>query len=682
MNRKGLPLTRPAAGLIACLLVSLVAFLLVTPALAQPDGLPQNCNVTLVLHAVSREIEDCNLDACPPTTEVAPGDTVRVYLVARYYDNFFAVQTAFSWPENWVLLGQSWSCQTGQIVVATPDPQGGTLATAFACLRGPGSAVIGWLDFAVGGFTSGGCLVQTEPNEPFGTHVVNCESDAHYRLVGHVSPANRGSICLGGQGIDACEPETNWQETTPAELALDRAVGASFGDYDGDRDPDLYVARMMAANRLFMNKGGLLGIDPQAVVENVGEGRSAAWGDYDRDGDLDLYLSNQASANKLFRNDAGLFVESTPLPLADPGNGQTVAWVDFNRDGWPDLFLANAGNDASKLFRNDGNGFTDLAVGFGPASGGAWGDYDSDGDLDLFLTRGGNPSAFFENDNGNMIDLTPEVMAIPGLSAAWGDYDLDEDLDLYVVVDSPSPSVTNQLLRNNGNTGFSNVTQPPLDDWGSGRGVSWVDYDNDGDMDIYVTKHREPNKLFRNEGDGTFTDVENACLGWPGTSQSAAWTDYDGDGRNDVLVANFAPSEPNEPDGTRLFRNVESATSYHWLAVNLEGVESDRFGVGARIRVVATLTPFGSGQTSQVHDVVGGGNYLSQGSLTAEFGLKQAAVADTVAVTWPSGAISTMTKVSADQVITITEPSGIAPGRHGAAARQPSPQSLPQRTAR
>ncbi len=658
MNRKGWPLALPAA----CLLVS--------AAFAQPDGLPQNCNVTLVLHAVSRDIEDCNIDACPPTTEVGPGDTVRIYLIARHYDNFFAVQTAFSWPESWVLLGQSWSCQAGQIVVAAPGPHGGTLATAFPCLRGPGSAAIGWLDFAVGGFASGGCLVQTEPGEPFGTHVVNCESEPHFRLNGHVSPADRGSICLGGPGIDSCEPGTNWQETTTPELALDRAVAGAFGDYDGDRDPDLYVVRMGAPNRLFMNQAGLLRIDPQPVVENVGEGRSAAWGDYDRDGDLDLYLSNQASANKLFRNDGGLFVEATPFPLADPGHGQTVAWVDYNRDGWPDLFLVNAGGDSSKLFRNDGNGFTDLRVGFGSASGAAWGDYDNDGDLDLFLTRGGDPSAFFENDNGNLIDLTPEVLSVSALSAAWGDYDLDQDLDLYVVVDSPSPSVTNQLLRNNGSSGFSNVTRPPLDDWGSGRGVAWVDYDNDGDMDLYVTKHREANKLFRNEGNGAFTDVENACLGWQGTSQSAAWADYDGDGRSDVLVANFAPSEPNEPDGTRLFRNATSATNYHWLEVNLEGVESDRFGLGARIRVVASLTPFGSEQTSQIHDVVGGGNYLSQGSLTAEFGLKLAAIADTVEVTWPSGAFSTLTNVNADQVITITEPSGVVP------------QSLPQRTAR
>jgi hypothetical protein len=94
--------------------------------------------------------------------------------------------------------------------------------------------------------------------------------------------------------------------------------------------------------------------------------------------------------------------------------------------------------------------------------------------------------------------------------------------------------------------------------------------------------------------------------------------------------------------------------------VNLEGVASDRFGIGARIRVVASLTPYGSGQTSQIRDVVGGGSYLSQGSLTAEFGLRLAAVADTVEVTWPSGELSTMTKVSADQVLTIVEPSGMA----------------------
>jgi TolA-binding protein len=243
-------------------------------------------------------------------------------------------------------------------------------------------------------------------------------------------------------------------------------------------------------------------------------------------------------------------------------------------------------------------------------SGAAWGDYDNDGDPDLFLVNmagqlpagpghpGGSParSALFRNDGGHFTDVSREAgldVGGWGMGAAWGDFDGDGDLDLFV-----SRYGTNLLFRNNGDGTFTDVTRAAGlgDAEGFWTGVSWADYDRDGDLDLYVcgyVKYRydaalagrsslqyqaqvpftlnpstyepERNLLYRNDG-GRFHDVAaNAGVSNPkGRSLSAAWADFDGDGWPDLYVANDVSDNAmyhNRGDGT--FQDVSHSA---WVA--------------------------------------------------------------------------------------------------------------------
>ena len=203
----------------------------------------------------------------------------------------------------------------------------------------------------------------------------------------------------------------------------------------------------------------------------------------------------------------------------------------------------------------------------------SWADYDGDGDLDLFVGMRYTPNRLYRNDGGQFVDVAPEV----GLAdledtraGAWGDYDGDGDPDLYVgypvAEDTP-----NRLYRNDGGR-FVNVA-PGLgvDLVGTSRQPTWIDYDGDGDLDLFVALRDQPNRLFRNDGaprtddsgemaDGggsawTFTDVTaESGLGDPRRTVGVAWFDYDRDGDLDVHVSNQNGDEDafyrNEGDGT------------------------------------------------------------------------------------------------------------------------------------
>jgi len=322
-----------------------------------------------------------------------------------------------------------------------------------------------------------------------------------------------------------------------------------------------------------------------------------AWGDMDNDGDIDLYVANVNTPNKLLRNDgAGVFSDATSGQLGDTSGGEGVAWGDMDNDGDLDLYLSNAGG-ASRLFRNDGGGtFVDIAT--GPLAG-----------------------------------------TNQGRGAAWGDMDNDGDLDLYVA----NASGANKLLRNDGAGTFVDATSAPLGDTGNGVGVAWGDVDNDGDLDLYLAKNGQANRLFRNEGGGAFVDATSGALGDPGSGHAVVWGDMDGDGDLDLYLANSGSAN-------KLFRNEGVAAGNHWLHVDLVGKQSNRSGIGARVRVVA-------GGIGQIREISGGSGFDSQNSLTAEFGLGAATTVDSLIIRWPSGAEQWLTNVVADQVLEVKEAS-------------------------
>ncbi len=435
-----------------------------------------------------------------------------------------------------------------------------------------------------------------------------------------------------------------WYDATTAPLNDNgTGHGVAWGDYDGDGDQDLYIVNSYGANHLFRNDGGGSFTDvSSSPINNDGYGRSAAWADYDNDGDLDLYLVNYGSGNRLFRNEgAGVFTIAPAGAAGDVGLGCDAVWGDYDNDGFVDLYLVNYAS-ANKLFHNEsGATFTD-ATGTGPLGDGgsgtasAWGDYDDDGDLDLYLANVSGGSKLFRNDGvSGFTNMTSGALGNDASGVAWGDHDNDGDLDLVV-----SGWEYTKVLRNDGGTfvplAFGPITRV------MGGSPSWLDYDNDGDLDLYFAATSIRDGVFmRNDGGGVFIDASWGPIADHYSTQGQASADYDGDGDLDVYVMHDGSQE------NKLLRN-EVGSANHWLHIDLVGGDSNRSGIGARVRVVV-------GGQSQIREVSGGSGLGSQDSLTAEFGLGSSTVVDSLIVRWPSGSVDVSTAIPADQRIVVTE---------------------------
>ena len=280
---------------------------------------------------------------------------------------------------------------------------------------------------------------------------------------------------------------------------------------------------------------------------NLGGGVAA--GDYNGDGYLDLYVTNSVGPNALFRNEGdGTFTDvAATAGVDDPdATGYGAGWADYDNDGYLDLYVANFG--ASKLFRNNGgDSFTDVTAASGVADpdadhrtmGVAWGDYDGDGFLDLLvvrhlieiggkleldtpgLARASRPLALFHNEGDgtftNVTSLLSDNLEYPspvkgaGFKPAFLDYDNDGDMDIYVVNDFGAANYPNVLWRNDGKdsagsvkfTDVSEKSGTDLEIFGMGLAVG--DYDNDGDFDLYMTDIGE-GEFLENLGDGAFVN--------------------------------------------------------------------------------------------------------------------------------------------------------------------------------
>ena len=428
-------------------------------------------------------------------------------------------------------------------------------------------------------------------------------------------------------------------------------AGVAWGDYDGDGDSDFYLANN-GTNLLYRSNGDgtFTEVGSSAGVNDSSNGRGVAWGDYDNDGDLDLYLANFNGANRLYQNDGNdTFTEvGSSASVNDSGGGDGVAWGDYDGDGDLDLFVAN--RSSGLLYQNGGSGtFAQVTSSAGTNSSGnshsgVWGDYDSDGDLDLYVTDPGGTNWLYQNSgNGAFAEVTASAGVNytgggHGVGAAWGDYDGDGDLDLAVAM---SNNAVNVLYQNDGDGIFSEVASSAgVNDGGQGQGIAWADYDNDGNLDLYVVNSGSANRLYRNGGSGTFLEVGSSeGVHDSGSGSGASWADYDGDGDQDLYVTNTSSAN-------QLYKNAGNTN--RWLTVKLVGMSSNKSGIGVKVTAV-------TGSTRQRRDVEGGSGYLSQPSLTVEFGFGETITVDSLIVEWPSEQVQTQTSVSTNQTLTVTE---------------------------
>lgn len=305
----------------------------------------------------------------------------------------------------------------------------------------------------------------------------------------------------------------------------------------------------------------------QPDLFGVPGGQPNAWSDYDRDGDLDLFVGLRGGDDRLYRNDRGRFVDvAAAAGLADAAETRAAAWGDFDGDADVDLYVGSADAQlANRLYRNDGGAFTDVGAEMGVDRAGVtrqpvFVDYDGDADLDLFVAFRDGPNALFRNEGGAFVDVAPAAGvddARRSVGAVFFDMDGDADLDLFVANQNGDED---GVFRNLGDGTFVDVAaelgmhQPGRADEQGSVGVAVSDYDNDGDLDLFVASYG-PDVLWQNQGDGTFVDVA------PGTplagdhhSVAADWGDFDNDGWVDLYVNTFVSGEPQARD--YLFQNV------------------------------------------------------------------------------------------------------------------------------
>ena len=480
-----------------------------------------------------------------------------------------------------------------------------------------------------------------------------------------------------------------------------------WGDFNNDGLLDLLVPnhelQLSGGPYIYLNNGNGTFTD---VISTSGIGKenpdTQAWqgisiGDYDGDGNLDIFISeppfqsggNAPTRNILYKgngNGTWNYVSDVAGLETSRNYGECSFFVDYDNDGKLDIFVKNissAGQDdgVNVLYHNNGDGtFTQVpdAGGLADAELGvtegtlcSFVDYDNDGYMDVaFAGNDVSEALYHNNGNGTFTDVTSAAGLIPLANAeaiAWGDYNNDGFLDLYISRGKQSGMgvLSNTLYRNNGNGTFTDVTQSAGADDGTNTWAAvWGDYDNDGNLDLFVARPGttaigpgNANILYHNNGDGTFTDVaaqegvalEDGLI--TSAHKLAAWGDYDGDGFLDLAVKDGIGPHLVTGDAYmgRHFLLKNNGNGNHYLKLNLKGVQSNLNGIGARVTVT-----YDGKIAFRENNGGGGGEWASQGAGPLHFGIGSASFA-TVEVRWPSGIVDTMSAVPASSTITIVE---------------------------
>jgi hypothetical protein len=407
----------------------------------------------------------------------------------------------------------------------------------------------------------------------------------------------------------------------------DYHVAASAGDYDNDGNLDLVItagayAPAPSRNRLYHGTGdGTFSRASGGIVTNQpGQFGPGSWADYDNDGFLDLFIANHGAGdlggkNLLFHsNGDGTFTAITNGAIVnDIGVGFCTVWQDYDNDGFVDLLVGNNESDGVNfLYRNNRNGsFTRVT---------------------------------------NSIVAT-DIWAQGSAGAAFGDYDNDGLPDLFI---ADNAGLRNQLYHNDGNGTFSRVNSGPELLTPGANGCAWGDYDNDGYLDLFISGWGTPNALFHNNGDGTFSQVHASPGddgGYPAAYGAVSWVDYDNDGFLDLFVGGLHGDVNTQAPGYNLLYH-NNGNSNAWLEVKLVGTVANRSAIGAKVRAYATI---GGKAFWQLREIQDGGSYNCP-PLVAHFGLGNATNVDTLRIEWPSHQVQEIHNVAPRQIVTLTEP--------------------------
>jgi hypothetical protein len=508
-------------------------------------------------------------------------------------------------------------------------------------------------------------------------------------------------------------------KSTARYLPETTGPGCAFLDYDNDGWMDIYLVnsgqcdffdpKTPLRNALYHNNrdGTFIDVTEKARVLGGGYGQGVAIGDYDGDGFPDIYVTQYGRSILYHNNGDGTFTDVTEKAgVAAPGWSSSAVWFDYDNDGRLDLFVCQfvqfskslnkscgPGEEGkhgyciprlyqpmpSWLFHNNGDGtFTDVTKTSGIANflGKAWGvvatDLNNDGRLDLFVANDTVPNFLLMNrGNGKFEDIanyagvaySADGRARSGMGVDSADFNQDGWLDLFVAnIDREMFSI----YQNNHDetfddqavsTGIANATRLM-----SGWGLKFFDYDNDGDLDLFLAngnpddlieslhsqvKYQEPLMLFHHSGK-TFQNVSaqsGPAFAKPLSARGMAIGDFNNDGAVDVLVS------VNDAAPVLLRNNIGSQN--HWLGVRLVGKKSNPDAVGARVTYQA-------GDLQKNRTKVAGGSFLSSHDPRIVLGTGKRSKMDWLEVKWPqpSTAIERITDLPIDRYITIVEGSG------------------------
>lgn len=480
--------------------------------------------------------------------------------------------------------------------------------------------------------------------------------------------------------------------------------GTAFLDYDKDGFIDIYVCsgtwiegftktekpEILPTNHLYRNLGNgtFEDVTQKAHADDHAFGMGATIGDYNNDGYPDIFVSNYG-ANILYKNNGnGTFTNVTKKAKVAGLNECSVGavWFDYDNDSFLDLYVANYLNfdptykyfyapdgftgpmaydaQADYLYHNNGDGtFEDVTkkMGINDIDGRGMGvaaaDYDDDGFVDVFVANDHTVNYLWHNDGGKGFTdrgtMSGTAFSQAGestvsMSVDFADFNGDGLLDLF-----KSDDTYCSLYENVGNGVFSDKSYAAGIAMAAAQFVGWsstfVDYDNDGDADIFKTngalKHLygQEDQVFENIGDGKFKDVSTDLGSYfkeEYVGRGACLGDYDNDGDFDAYIVNL--------NNRGMFLRNNKGNQNNWLLLNLVGTKSNHDGIGARVKV----TSGGKTQAAQKRGTTG---YLSQNDPRMHFGLAKNDNAEKIEIKWPSGIVQVLENIKANQILTVTE---------------------------
>lgn len=491
--------------------------------------------------------------------------------------------------------------------------------------------------------------------------------------------------------------------------------GVTVGDVDNDGWPDVFLTRLAAPDHLFRNRGDgtFEDVAQQTGLGECSYSNGATFGDIDNDGDLDLLVTSVGDGryylwvNQLQETGELQFVEEAlargfAMQSGTLHSGESVTLGDYDRDGWLDVHVnewlrieqmplpgePDLEAHGARLLHNEGGGFfADVTTAMGVdlygndedgifAYSSAFGDFDGDGWQDLAVAVDFHHSRMFWNEGGQgFLDGTIEAKVnreSNAMGSTWADIDRDGALDWFVTSiaelddecnEGEEPPCWagsgNRMYRYAGAREYATVTDTAgVRDGAWAWGAAFFDADNDGAPDLAVANgwpgrdlnggfyHADtPMRLWMNGGAGVMTE-QGEARGVDDTGQGRGLVafDYDRDGDLDLLVANHAGTP-------RLLRN-DGGNTQPWLRVEVEGVQTNRDGRGAKVRVQAV-----EGGPWQIREVGVGSHFLGESELIQHFGLGPGAqTAFRVEVEWPlSGVVQGFDDVPAETSLTVVE---------------------------